>query len=121
MNLNVNHSKTEEYKIKRNGNEDWKTCKYLGSMLDTQKDINRRKGLGIAAYNKMKTILENKHVSTEVKMRIFNAYVSSIFMYNNELWTLTQAMNHEIDVYQRMFLRKIMKIKWQDKVTNENL
>ena len=39
----------------------------------------------------------------------------------SELWTITQALNHEIDVFQRILLRKIMKIKWQDHISNENL
>ena len=90
-------------------------------MLDTRKDITRRKGLAMAAYNKMKHILENQHISTDIKMRIFNAYVSSIFLFNSELWTITQALNHEIDVFQRILLGKIMKIKWQDHISNENL
>ena len=90
-------------------------------MLDTRKDITRRKGLAMAANNKMKHIVENQHISTDITLRIFNAYVSSIFLYNSELWTITQALNHEIDVFQRILLRKIMKIKWQDHISNENL
>ena len=42
-NLNVNREKTEEYTIKRNGNESWKKCKYLGSLLDTAEDIYKKK------------------------------------------------------------------------------
>ena len=39
----INASKTEEYEIIRKGNEKWKKCKLLGSLLDTEKDIHRRK------------------------------------------------------------------------------
>ena len=38
----------------RNGQTDWKRCKYLGSLLDTEEDIKRRKALAIATYNKLK-------------------------------------------------------------------
>ena len=62
-NLNVNESKTEEFTIKRNGDESWKSCKYLGTMLDTGQDISRRKGLSMAAYNNKKKILENKNIT----------------------------------------------------------
>ena len=44
-NLLVNETKSEEYVIKRGGDESWKNCKYLGSLLETDKDINRRKTL----------------------------------------------------------------------------
>ena len=46
INLFVNTEKPEKYNIKRNGNEEWKICKYLGTILDSEKDIKRRKGLG---------------------------------------------------------------------------
>ena len=39
-NLRVNETKSEEYAIKRGGDENWKNCKYFGSLLDTDKDIN---------------------------------------------------------------------------------
>ena len=48
--LQINESKTEEYNIAQKGNEAWKECKILGSLLDTEKDINRGKMLAIDAY-----------------------------------------------------------------------
>ncbi len=46
-NLKVNNDKTEEYKISSNGDPAWKKCKLLGSLLDSEEDIKRRKGLAI--------------------------------------------------------------------------
>jgi hypothetical protein len=45
-NLQVNKDKTEEYIIERNSNT-WRKCKYLGSLLGTEEDLKRRKGLVI--------------------------------------------------------------------------
>ena len=42
-NLQINESKMEKCYIEQKGNEAWKECKILGSLLDTEKDINRRK------------------------------------------------------------------------------
>jgi hypothetical protein len=41
-NLNVNLEKTEEFTVSRTGNDEWKKSKYLGSHLDTDRDIKRR-------------------------------------------------------------------------------
>ena len=41
--LKINKTKTEEYTVTKNGPEEWKKCKILGSLLDTNKDIKRRK------------------------------------------------------------------------------
>ena len=45
--LHVDESKTERYHIQRGGENAWKNCKYLGSLLDTEEVIKRRKGLSI--------------------------------------------------------------------------
>ena len=42
-NLHINQSKTEKYHIKNGGDESLKKCKYVGSLLGTTGDIERRK------------------------------------------------------------------------------
>jgi len=121
FNLNVNEKKTEEFKISRNGDNKWKKCKYLGTLLDTEADINRRKSLAITAFNKLNHIFNHKKTSISKKTRIFDAYISSIFLYNSELWTLTKALEQKIDAFQRTLLRRIVNIRWPDKITNEDL
>ncbi len=41
--LLINNTKTADYDITRNGDDKWKTCKLLRSLLDTEKDIIKRK------------------------------------------------------------------------------
>ena len=120
-NLYVNKDKTETEEVRRGGPEGWKDIKFLGSLLDTEKDINRRKGLAISACNTYKDILYKDKNSTKTKLRVFQAYVASIFLYNSEVWTLTEKLNHKIDVFQRSLLRKILNIKWSRRLSNVNL
>ena len=120
-NLIVNEDKTERYTIKRNGPEEWKHCKYLGSHLDTEKDIARRKKLANAALNKLRPVFKSNTVSTEVKCRLFEAYISSIFLYNCEIWTLNKELEKEIDVFQRRLLRQILKVYYPRIITNKYL
>ena len=120
-NLFVNTEKTEKYNIKRNGNEEWKKCKYLGTILDSEKDIKRRKGLAIDSFNKLKHVLQSKKVNIKTKTRIFNTFVSSIFLYNCELWTVTKHLENKIDIIQRSLLRRILKIKLVDKIRNSKI
>jgi len=120
FNLHVNETKTEEHRIKRGGDDNWKKCKYLGTLLDTNNDISRRKRLAILAFNKLK-IAFNSKLSIKNKVRIFNAYIESIFLYNAELWTLTKKLAGDIDIFQRSLLRKILDIKWPRKISNKDL
>ena len=73
------------------------------------------------AYNKLKFILNSKKTSIQMKIRIFNSFIASIFLYNSELWTLSKKLEHKSDVFHRSMLRRLLKIIWKDKVTNEEL
>ena len=122
-NLTVNPSKTEEYTVKPNGNENWKNCKLVGSYLDTQTDIAKRKQAANLAYCKLKNILTSKKTSLCVKIRVFRALIESIFLYNSEIWTLTKGLECEIDVFQRKILRYILGIRYSARnwISNEDL
>ena len=77
--LIMNKEKTEEFTIKKNREETWKKCKLLGTLLDTEEDIKRRKVPAMNVVNSMKEIFFE---DIEVKVRSFNCYVSSVFLYN---------------------------------------
>ena len=117
----MNQSKTEEHNIQQKGNEAWEDCKVLGSLLGTEKDINRRKILAIDAYKTLNSIFSSKKNSFKIKLRTFNAYVASVFLYNTELWILTKKLENTIDTFQRRHLRKILGTNWQRNITNNDL
>ena len=83
-NLNVNTEKIEEFCVGKDGNDEWKAIKYLGRILDTEKDIKRRKGLSIDAFNKYERIL------CKLKIRTLNTFIYPMLLYNSEIWTLTK-------------------------------
>ena len=89
--LKINESKTEEYTIKKvliwkNCGNLWRDCKLLlGSLLDTQNDIKKRKVLAINAAYKLKHLFLNKDVTISVKTKFFKSYITLIFLYNSEL------------------------------------
>ena len=83
FNLNVNVSKTEEIKVNRNRNEEYKNCKYLGSKLGTEEDVKHRKQLAIATYNKLRHLLKDQKISKNLKFRLFKTYTESIFLFNS--------------------------------------
>ena len=112
---------TEQYCIKRNGEEHWRKYKYLGSFLSTTEYIKKRKQLANAAYIKLKYTLEDRRTTLKIKIRTLDAHVGNIFLYNSKLWTVTQDMEYQIDVLQINFLRRILGIKWPEKISNTEL
>ena len=47
--------------------------------------------------------------------------LSSIFLYNSELWAPTKRMIEKTNCLRRSFLRKIINKMWSDKVSNKPL
>ena len=119
--LKLNLDKTEEYQITDKNEVEWKDCKHFGSKLDTITDINRRKGLAIDTYKTLEHIFNSSKISNSIKIRTFQTYVTSVFLYNSELWTLTKKLEEEIDIFQRKQLRKILNIYWPQKISNNDL
>jgi len=95
-NLKINKSKTEKFKISgsKDDNNSWKKCKYLGTMLDTEEDIDNRKKLTLFVFNKYRAKLTNKKLSLAVRLRLFNSYIKPIFLYNSELWSCNNNNNN---------------------------
>ena len=62
-NLHINETKTEEYAIRRSGDDYWKDCILLGSKLDTDRDIKRRTGLAIGVIHELRYIFYSKRLS----------------------------------------------------------
>ena len=92
-----NEAKNEEHTINRanRNNGSWRTCKYLGSLLDTKCDIQRRKILAIEASKSLQNIWKSK-LTINIKMQIFDCLVRSIYMYNSCLWSVTETIQKQI-------------------------
>ena len=117
----MNASKTEEYKISRNDHE-WKNCRFLGSLLGTEEEIKRRKGLAIGCLKSKKKFFSSKRLTLKNKAKLFNTYVGSIFLFNSELWTLTARDEKKIDSFQRRLLRSsVLKCKWPKIIKNDDV
>ena len=59
------------------------------------------------AYNKLKFILDSKKASIQMKIRIFNSFIASIFLYNSELWTLSKKTRTQTWCFPQINAKKI--------------
>ena len=74
-------AKTEDYEIIRKGNEKWKKWKLLGSLLDTEKDINRRKILAMDAFKTLNKIFDSRKINQNFQCIGPIPYVASVSLY----------------------------------------
>ena len=124
--LTVNESKTEYVHIflsqkdevdsdgnSLNDNEPWRSSKALGSQLCSSKDIAKRCILGNLAFNNFSKIwLQGSKIPLDKKIRIYDAQVVSIILYNSNSWGTSKAVLNKLDVVHRKHLRRILNIHW---------
>lgn len=119
--LTLNQTKTEENKISRK-NDEWKKCKFLGSYIDTENYIKNRKVMLLNAADQLSDIFKNNRLPISIKLKTFDTYLSTIFLYNSELWSLTETMNNKIDSFHRRMLRTlVLNIKYPKIMKNEEV
>ena len=135
--LNINCSKTEfvhfflaEFEALDDkskpirDNEPWRKSKLLGSFMCSLHDIERRCISGNIAFNNYKNVwLRGKKISTSRLVKVYEAMVVSVIMYNCSSWAVkdnSKALK-KLDICQRKHLRQILKIKWPTTITNDKL
>ena len=63
-------------------------------------------------------LLNNHNMSIRVKGQIYRAIILSTLLYGTETWTVYRRHVKKLHAFMMIHLRSIMKIRWQDKVTN---
>ena len=61
----------------------------------------------------MKHLFLNKDVAISVKIKPLKSYITPIFFYNSELWTLTNNMQRKVDSFLRQIIRTyVLNVQW---------
>ncbi len=69
----------------------------------------------------MNAVYTSKHVSLETKIRTFQVFSASIFLYISELCTLAITKEGQLDAFDRKLIRRAMGIHWPKTITNNDL
>jgi hypothetical protein len=98
---------------------------YLGSTICADGDIRRemriRVGKAGASFSKMKKVWTKSGMSLITKLRLFNSIVISILLYGCETWKGLKEIETKFRRFESNCLRKIMKIKWYEHVSEEEV
>ena len=98
---------------------------YLGSIttmnLSLDSEISRRIGQASGTMSKLtKRTWENKYLSENTKMHIYQACVLSTLLYGSETWTTYMRQESRLNSFHLRCLRRILGVKWQDHITNSS-
>eukprot|EP00117_Sycon_ciliatum_P007131 scpid85535/ scgid10364/ len=122
--LKVNEAKTEWIHISSTTTT-WKKSKQLGTLLGEEEDMNHRINKASKAFGQLYSVwLRRSNISESRRLRLYNALIVPILLYNCEVWGLTAAsLSTIIDVFHRrqLRLRAIIGSRHPDHISNENL
>ncbi|KAI8511845.1 hypothetical protein Bbelb_109450 [Branchiostoma belcheri] len=67
------------------------------------------------------SVWSSSTLSHQTKLRLYNSLVLSILLYGAETWTLTAAQERRLDAFDSKCQRRILGIRWHDRVSNDAL
>ena len=98
---------------------------YLGVKLSSDgtidKEISTRIQKATGAFNQLNNIWINRNIRTPTKIRIYKAAVLTILLYGGEVWNTTQGHMKRLSVFHLRCLRRILRIRWYHRVSNEKV
>ena len=99
--------------------------KYLGALVSSdgrnKTEISARIAQAKMMFQKMKTVLTNSHISIQTRKRSLECYIEPILMYRCEAWTISKQAQKKIEAVEMWFLRRMMKISWMAKKSNDTV
>ena len=85
----------------------------------TEEDVASRNKKANGVFVQLYPVWGNHNISKRVKIRIFNTNVKSVLLYACETWKTTNQITRRLQIFVNKCLRRIMNIKWTDKITKE--
>ena len=133
--LKVNSQKTKVMRINSrnddriyiNGEdvEDVDKFVYLGATLTKSGagmgDMENRISKWRNAYRQLTKIWNSHKIKRSTKLKLYKSLVLSVLLYGSETWKMTKGDKRKLNTFQTKCLRRIMKIKWQEHISNEEL
>ena len=113
-----------EIKVNEQKLETVTSFKYLGSVITgegSKPEILSRIAQTTATLTRLKPVWIDKSISLSSKIRLMRSLVTSVFLYACESWTLTAELQRRIQAMEMRCYRKILRISFKDRVTNEEV
>ena len=83
--------------------------------------MENRISKGRNAYRQLNKVWSNNKIKRTTKLRLYKSLVLSVLIYGSETWKMTKVDERKLNTFQTKCLRRIMNIKWQEHISNEEL
>ena len=120
--MKTNSRSEEKLKVQGREIEEVESFTYLGANVTQDGggtvDIRKRIAMASAQFKRTSNIWQASDISKKVKVSLFKSMVMSVLLYGSETWKLTKGEEKKLDSFQNKCLRRILKIRWQQHITN---
>lgn len=136
-NIKLNKTKTKVIKCSRNNQkmdnisiqgetvQAVSEFKYLGSIITQDgrctREINNRLNMAKRAFYEKKQLLTSNGLTIDTKKQFTKTYIWSLALYGCETWTIGKADQRKIESFEMWCFRRILKIPWTQRKTNEEV
>ena len=133
--LKINSEKTKVLRIRAENDaplllneepvEDVTSFTYLGSNVShtggADEDIKLRIGKARTAYHRLKKVWNSGQLHRRSKLRLFKSNVIPVLLFGCSSWRMTDKDERSLDTFVHKCLRRILKIYWPMRVTNDEV
>ena len=98
---------------------------YLGSLITEdgrcEKEIKRRIMIARTTFTNVRTLLSCRCIHLKTRLRAIKCYIWPTLFSGAETWTITKSLLSRLDAFEMWVYRRVLKISWTDKITNEEV
>ena len=98
---------------------------YLGEMMscEAKSEIAVRTRIAVAwkKWKELASLLVNQKIPLGKRCFIYKACIRPVLLYGSEAWVVTRDIERLLKSCENRMLRYMTKIKWEDRITNEEL
>ena len=96
---------------------------YIGSLMTedgrSEKEIKRRRMIARSTFTNTRTLLSCRGINLKTRLRAIKCYIWPTLFYGAGTCTTTQSLLSRLDAFEMWVYRKVLKISWTEKITNE--
>ncbi|XP_063436440.1 uncharacterized protein LOC134717872 [Mytilus trossulus] len=123
--MRVNMLNTPDIKVNGEQLELAQSLFYIGSVVTSEggaeKDIKIRIDKASSAFHRLRNLWKTPYIRKKTKLKFYNSCITSVLLYEAECWRMTEKDINRLSSFHNTCLRRIMKIYWPNKISNEDL
>ena len=87
----------------------------------TDKDLDNRLSNACRSLGRLSKVWQDHCLRTSTKLKVYRVVIIPTVLYGAESWVLYRKQTRRLEKFHQHCLRKILNIKWQEFVSNEEV